>query len=382
MNDTIANIKRQLLQLQELHASGALPAASYEESKALLERRLVDLVLNGKVAATASSRRLVAVLAAVVVVIAGAGYWWTGSPTQLGSTSNVATGDESGTTADNAPHGTNSDQVAAMVEKLSARLKDKPQDAEGWAMLARSYSVLGRHPEALLAYEKAIALRKDDANLLADYADSLAVKNDRNLASEPLKWIERALKLEPHNVKALSLAGSEAFERKDYKKAVQFWQQVVDFGPADNPMVQQVASSLTQARELAGLPAVEKKAETASPKVAATVSGTVTIASTLRSQANPDDTVFVFARAAEGSRMPLAILRKQVRDLPIQFTLDDSMSMSPAASLATAKKIIVGARISKSGNAQPQAGDISGQTGPVSVGATGLTLELSELIKP
>jgi cytochrome c-type biogenesis protein CcmH len=153
-----------------------------------------------------------------------------------------------------APHGTNTDQVASMTDRLAKRLKDQPQDAEGWAMLARSYSVLGRHPEALQAYEKAIALRKDDANLLADYADSMAMKNNRVLAGEPLRLVERALKLEPHNLKALSMAGSEAFDRQDYAKATQYWQQVVQFGPADSPMVQQIAPSLERAKQLAGAP--------------------------------------------------------------------------------------------------------------------------------
>ena len=157
-----------------------------------------------------------------------------------------------------APHGTNTDQVASMTDRLAQRLKNQPQDAEGWAMLARSYSVLGRHPEALQAYEKAIALRKDDANLLADYADSMAMKNNRVLAGEPLKLVERALKLEPHNLKALSMAGSEAFDRQDFAKATQYWQQVVQFGPADSPMVQQIAPSLERAKQLAGSPRTGK----------------------------------------------------------------------------------------------------------------------------
>ena len=145
-----------------------------------------------------------------------------------------------------------------MVERLAQRLKDQPQDAEGWAMLARSYSVLGRHPEALQAYEKALALRKDDANLLADYADSLAVQNKNVLAGEPLKLVTRALKLEPRNLKALSMAGSEAFDRQEYARAIQYWQQVVEFGPADSPMVQQVKPGLEQARQLAGVPRTGK----------------------------------------------------------------------------------------------------------------------------
>jgi cytochrome c-type biogenesis protein CcmH len=192
----------------------------------------------------------------VVLVVAAAGYWWTGYRTNASSVSAMHSNPAmppSPAAPSSAPHGTNTDQVASMTDRLAQRLKDQPQDAEGWAMLARSYSVLGRHPEALVAYEKAIALRKDDANLLADYADSMAMKNNRVLAGEPLKLVERALKLEPHNLKALSMAGSEAFDRQDYAKATQYWQQVVQFGPTDSPMVQQIAPSLERAKQLAGL---------------------------------------------------------------------------------------------------------------------------------
>jgi cytochrome c-type biogenesis protein CcmH len=213
----------------------------------------------------ASLKYLFVGIAVAVLAVAGAGYWWTGSrattsnatamasmPTLPPAMAGAGSGDAP-VPASSAPHGTSTDQVVSMTDRLAQRLKDQPQDAEGWAMLARSYSVLGRHPEALKAYEKAIALRKDDANLLADYADSLAMKNNRVLAGEPLKLVERALKLEPHNVKALSMAGSEAFDRQDYAKATQYWQQVVQFGPADSPMVQQIAPSLERAKQMAGL---------------------------------------------------------------------------------------------------------------------------------
>jgi len=282
-----------------------------------------------------------------------------------------------------AAHATDSEQIAAMTEKLAARMKEQPDDAEGWAMLARSYSVLGKHPEALKAYEKAVGLRKDDATLLADYADSLAVKNNRALDGEPMKQVERALKLDPRNLKALSLAGTHAFNKKDYAGAVRNWEKVVQFGAADNTLVQQIQPGLAEARSLAGLPAVPSldPGKDAVP-AGATVSGTVTLAPELRKLAQPEDTVFVFARAAAGSKMPLAILRKQVKDLPLQFTLDDSMAMTPANAISGVPQVIVGARVSKSGNAMPQPGDLSGQTGAIKVGATGLKLEIKETVKP
>jgi cytochrome c-type biogenesis protein CcmH len=150
--------------------------------------------------------------------------------------------------------------------------------------------------------------------------------------------------------------------------------------------VNQIEPAIAEARNLAGMPPAAKPLDAAPQATAAAgagaVSGTVTLSAALAKQAQPDDTVFVFARAAEGSRMPLAILRKQVKDLPITFTLNDSMAMSPASALSTQSRVIVGARVSKSGNAMPQPGDLSGQSAVVSVGATGLQIEIKEAIKP
>jgi cytochrome c-type biogenesis protein CcmH len=240
-------------------------------------------------------------------------------------------------------------------------------------------------------------LSKTDSGLMVDYADALAVKNNRTLAGEPMKLITRALKLDPRNVKALAMAGTDAFDRKDYRSAVKFWDQVVEFGGADNLFSQQIQSGLAQARQLSGLPASAPVSSSgpvtpstgvvgaASAALAAastgSIQGTVTLASALTREAKPEDTVFVFARAAEGPRMPLAILRKQVKDLPISFILDDSMAMSPAATLSKAGRVVVGARISKSGNAIPEKGDLAGQSAQVTVGAKGLAIEIRDVIK-
>lgn len=407
MNQDIQTLKRQLLQLKELHDAGALSTPQYEESRTALERRLLDLVLSGSdvdnagasTALTSSvagdspvstrslerlSPGLVAVLAVVVLGIAGAGYWWMGSPSSVGLEPAGLAGAEGRPGGSGPSHPTSAEQIEAMSEKLSARLKEQPDDAEGWAMLGRSFTVLGRHPEALKAYERAVALRDDDGQLLADYADSLAVKNNRTLAGEPMKWVEKALKLDPRNLKALSLAGTHAFDRKDYAGAVKYWDQVVQFGPSDSNYVEQLQASLAEARELGGLPAASKPASATAAPVGLpgnSVSGTVSLAPALAKQVSPDDTVFIFARAADGKGMPLAILRKKVKDLPMQFTLDDSLAMSPAAKISGATSVIVGARISKTGEAMPQNGDLSGQTGPVNLGASALKLDIRDVVK-
>ena len=412
MTNTIEALKQKLAQLKQLHASGVLPDEKFEEGKGALERQILDLVLTGapevatpkaaassKAAPAASadtaaagtvkpSGLLLAGLAVGVVAIAAAGYFFIGRPMpQQGEAEQPQMLSADGKPA---PHATGADQIAAMTDKLAQRLKEKPDDVEGWSMLARSYSVLGRHADALKAYEKASNLRKDDPTLLADYADSLAVNNNSNLEGEPMKLVDRALRLDPKNLKALYLAGTYAFNKKDYTSAITFWEKLVQVGPPGNVFATQVEPAIAEARNLAGLPPAAKpldaapKPGAATPAAAAnaTVSGTVTLSAALAKQAQPDDTVFVFARAAEGSRMPLAIMRKQVKDLPITFTLNDSMAMSPATALSTASKVIVGARVSKSGNAVPQPGDLAGQSAPVNVGTSGLKIEIKEAVKP
>ena len=174
---------------------------------------------------------------------------------------------------------------------------------------------------------------------------------------------------------------------------------MVQYGPADSNYVQQVQVSLAEARELGGVPAVAsggapavapggapgKAAAPAQPAVSLsnkTVSGTVSLAPSLARQAAPDDTLFVFARGPEGKGLPLAILRKKVKDLPLQFTLDDSLAMSPAAKISGVDAVVVSARISKSGEAFPQPGDLSGQTDVVKLGSAPLKLEIRDVVKP
>jgi len=138
------------------------------------------------------------------------------------------------------------------------------------------------------------------------------------------------------------------------------------------------APILNQLTQLAERPNAEQNMAMDAGK---TVSGTVTLAATLIKEVKPEDTVFVFARPAEGSRMPLAMLRKQVKDLPFQFVLDDSTAMSPATRLSQAGRVVVGARVTKSANAAPLKGDLAGHSGPVSVGSKGLTIEIAETVK-
>jgi cytochrome c-type biogenesis protein CcmH len=249
---------------------------------------------------------------------------------------------------------------------------------------------LGRTDDTLDAISHAAKLKPEDAGILADFADALAMKNGRNLEGDPTRLIERALKIDPDNLKALALAGTAAFNRGDFAKAAEYFDRVVKVGPPESPMVQQARDAAAEARERGKLPAVAATGATppstsasASASVAAggAVAGTVTLAPALAGRAAPDDTVFIFARAAEGSRMPIAIVRKQVKDLPYTFRLDDSLAMSPANLLSTAGRVVVGARVSKSGQAMPQPGDLEGLSPPTTVGSGSVSVVIANEVK-
>jgi cytochrome c-type biogenesis protein CcmH len=329
------------------------------------------------------SARLLAGLSACVLVIAVVGYAWKGSP---GLQPVPAAAAEEHADADE--QAAQRQQIEAMVAKLAQRLKDKPEDANGWRMLGRSYSVLGRVDDALLAYEKAVALRPNDAMTLADYADSLAMKNGGNATPQSDAIVARALAAEPMNLKALALAGTSAFERADYATAVRFWEDMARGLPPDSPDAPRLAAGLAEARKRGGLvtPTTSATASSGAPAtagqtmLAGSVSGTVTLSPALLAKASPTDTVFVFARAAQGPRMPLAVLRAQVKDLPLSYQLDDSMAMAPNAKISGAAQVVVGARISKSGNAIPQPGDLAGESTPVAPGARGVAITIGAAI--
>lgn len=340
-------------------------------------------------------------LALFVVVVVAGGYAWLGAAQHVAVGPAVQESAESAETAATPPVVASGPdalaqaeaRISSMVDRLAERLKGRPDDAEGWQMLGRSYAALGKHGQAIGAYETALRLRPDEPTLLAELAFSAAIANRRVGGADSAQLLQRALKLDPRNPKALALAGTLSLERKDYQGAVQHWEQLARSEPADSPNARQIQASIAQARQLAGsqsalMPVADDalaslSASTAMTRAAASgsVGGTVTLAPALRGRVSPDDTVFVFARAVNGSRMPLAVLRKQVKDLPLRFTLDDSLAMSPAAKISSAANVVVGARISKSGKAAAQDGDLQGQLPAVTLGTTSLKLEISEVVK-
>jgi cytochrome c-type biogenesis protein CcmH len=382
----------QLRQLRELHDAGALTDEQFAASKVRLERRVIDILgpsAGGEVSAS-GSRRLALALAVFMLLVTAGGYWFVGSPRHLDLapgqvTASAAPPQADATDTPTAPHELTPAQIEEMVDQLAERLKSHPDDAQGWTMLARSRVALGQHDKALDAFAHAERLQPKNADLLADYADALAMAHGRSLEGAPSELLQRALAIDPHHAKALALDGTAAFDRKDYKQAVRDWETLERVAPADSPLAQQVRDGIAEARQLGGMPPAAASATTftlgpAQHPLAATLSGTVTLASALSGRASPDDVLFVFARAVDGPRMPVAIVRKRVADLPFTFTLDDSMAMAPEANLSSVRRVIVGARISHSGSAMPQAGDLQGTTPAVDVGTSGLTLVIDQAV--
>jgi cytochrome c-type biogenesis protein CcmH len=377
----IAAIRARLLALADAHAAGTLDDAAYEAARRESERALSDAVLAGPTdgvkTATRPSRGLVVGVVLVVVVIALGGYAFKGSPTLAGLGTPPAPPEVASAPA-SSEREIGLAQIAEMVDKLATRLKDRPDDAEGWTMLARSYTVLARYRDALPAYQHAVALQPKNAGLMADYADAMAAANDGKQTAESEALIARALTIDPNQPKALALAGTVAFDRGDFAIAVQRWQKIADALPPGSEFHQQVMANIDEARRRGGMPPAAASAVASAPAAKASagheaLTGIVTLDPSLAARVSPNDTVFVLARPESG-RMPLAVFRATVKDLPLRFKLDDSMAMTPTMKISDMKQVIVAARVSKSGNAITQPGDLSGEVGPVAPGSKDLAI--------
>lgn len=401
MSSTILALKQQLSHLDELGRSGVLPQEQVQAARDKLERQILDAVAAAgpdelaQIAPPAATRppdiepasepstRMKWGLFAFVVLVGVAGYAWLGNPGAW------HTGPDGATAWDGEPqagatHAVDAEQITAMTERLAQRLSSEPDDAQGWAMLARSYTVLERYADAVAAYQRLIQLQPADAQAHADYADALGMSRGRELDGEPAQLVTKALQLDPQNFKALSLAGTIAFDRRDYPKAVKLWERALQNLPPDSAeLSQQMQAAVADARQRAGLPkaAAAPQPPQAAASALAQVSGQVSLSPQAAQQTRAEDTVFILARAAQGPRMPLAILRKQVKDLPLSFTLDDSVAMSEQMKLSNYKQVIVGARVSRSGQAMPQAGDWEGWSQPVAVGAKDVRIQIKDPVR-
>ena len=264
------------------------------------------------------------------------------------------------------------ERVEMMTRQLAQRLKDEPNDVEGWAMLGRSYMALQQFPDSAQAWGQAAALEPDNASILANYAEALGLAAQGNLDGEPSRLLARALVLDPSHPKALALSGGAAFGRGDYPEAIAFWQRLLQFSGDDEELSNALRAGISQAQSrldggTKNAPGTVENAGGAGNNAAApgAIRGVVSLSPQMTESAGSGDTVFIFVRPADGPRMPLAVARVKVEELPYDFQLDDSMAMIPDRKISDFRKLVVGARVSSSGNAMRASGDIEGFSSPV-----------------
>jgi cytochrome c-type biogenesis protein CcmH len=278
--------------------------------------------------------------------------------------------------------------VEDLVAKLAVKVRERPDDARGWSLLARSTAALGRFEESAKAYEHLATLLPDDAQVLADYADSLGMAQGQKLAGKPFELVKKALAIDPANKKALALAATASMELGRNAESISYWERLAAAlppGSDDEKEVQEVLGELR--RKTGGAPSLAAAPKAAPPAKAAaapaagkSVSGVVTVAPEVASRIQAGDTLFVFARAEGRAARPLAVLRGSAKELPLRFALDDSMAMSPQWSLSGASDVRIEARVSKSGNAMPQPGDVIGSSSVVKPGARDVRIVLDKVL--
>ena len=370
----------QLAELERDRSQGVISAAQFEQARTELGRRLLADVAGQDPAAapaTASGAWRFAALACVPIV-AVAGYLALGTPQALDPALASAGGD----------HG---QKLASLVEQLRVRVESDPADAEAAVLLARSLQLLGRAPEAAKAFAHAIELVPDAPQLYADYADVLVAAAEGRWTPKASAAVAKALELDPDHPKSLWLAGTEAYARKDYRTALARWEKLVPMTEPGSEVARIVNDNIAEVRSLiAAEPGAAASRADAGPSEGASgakpasstgVSGTVSLDPQLASEVKPDDTVFVFARAASGPRMPLAIRRIRVQDLPYRFALGESDAMAAGMTISAYPQVVIGARVSRSGDAMPRPGDLEGSSAPVKPGAEGVEVRIDARVR-
>lgn len=390
-------------QIEDDYATRTITVEERDAALADLTARFGQELAQDAPAAKASgdATRFVSALAliACVPVLAGVMYFTLGNPAALSVSASAP--------AHGGAQGMSDPQLVAMVDTLAARLQANPEDGEGWSMLGRSYRALGRYDASALAFSEAARRMPQNASVYADWAETVAQSQGRSLVGQPTELLARALALDPANPKALALTGSAAMERGDPATAAVMWKRLRAVLPQDSPDIAEIDAVLARIAEstpgsgaqrpapspvvpaapaaVAAAPATPSPAPPAAgvpatSSAAAGIEGRVELDPKLAAKAAPSDTVFIYARDPDGSRMPLAAMKIAVADLPKSFALTDAMAMSPAATISKATRVVVEARVSKSGNVVAQPGDLTGSSAPVAPGARDLRVSIDRVV--
>lgn len=380
----------QMAELERDRVQGILSEEQFEQARVELSQRLLADVgtgsdTSGKAAISAGGPWRYAILACVPIAAVLA-YLVLGVPEALDPS---ITKSQQGAPAD---HARNIDQLAA---RLAERLQDNPDDTEAWVLLARSYQMLGKSAEAAKAFARAVELVPNSAPLYADYADVQVAANGGQWTPQASAAVKKALEIDPAHPKAMWLAGTEAYVRKDYTTALAYWEKLLALVEPGSEVEQVIRNNIAEARGLVGGAKASASPATAGPQGAPSaaqpaaaksggaeaVAGTVTLDAKLAADAKPTDVVFVFARAAQGPKIPLASRRITVQELPYRFSLDDAAAMAPGMTISKFEQVIVGARVSRSGDAAAKPGDLEGYSTPVKPGTAGIEVRINARVQ-
>ncbi len=363
----LAVYRRRLHELKQERALGTLSATEYDAARAELENALARDLTGLPSPPTAKQGR--AWWQAVTVVLglpllAISMYQWLGAhsvvSTELATASQREQRDAT---------------LRGAVHRLEQKLAQNPADGRGWYLLGRSAYELKDYAKSVAALARATVLLGEDADVLLDYAQALSAHQDNRLTGAPAKLIERALALSATNPRALWMAATSELEADNKAGAKRYFEQLAALVKSGTEAERVIKAQLDKLQDVSaqadGAPFMPTPSAAPGPSAPAStkpqvssssarIAVKVTLAPALKAKADPSDTVFVFARAKEGPRMPLAVVRAQVRDLPLDTVLDDTKAMSPSLTLSSVPQVVIGARISHSGQPSPKPGDLEG----------------------
>ena len=353
--------KSRLRELKESKLLGALSDAEYQEQLADLELALSDdLDIKNPIQILNDQGRWAVYAVVLVIPLLATGlYFLLGNYPAVSHTAEMSVDVEAAKVA----------EIGNMVNRLAEKMKANPDDGQGWLMLGRSYRALEQYPKAVDALANAYRILGEKPEVMMLYADALASNNDKSLIGQPSDLITKVLTLEPENMEALWLGGMAKAQSGDDQVAYDRWKKLLGLLAPDSEDYKNVNGLLEQL--LAENPQIKADETTNKPTVAS-VSGVevtidVSLADELKASAKAGDIVFIYAQALSGPKMPLAIERKKVSDLPLTITLNDAMAMMPTMKLSSFPQVKLLARISTSGNAMQQPGDLIGAVEPVSI---------------
>lgn len=369
---------RALRALDQAHAAGVISAEEYAAKRAALpEVATAAGTPNRPAFVTVLLVALLLPLSAIVL------YRTIGTPEALDPAALTAA-------APGGEHGMSMDQAVA---GLLAKLQQNPDDATGWALLGRAYQAMQRFAESRDALERARRLQPDDRDLKVEYAQALALASpEQRIDGESRRLLDEVVAADPNHQRALWLIGISEYQAQRYAEAIAIWERVLPQLPAGSNVARSIQDRIAEARRLGNLPApagtepageanagiaaapADGSPSTPAPAQAAAAGPRLTVEVSLdpalADRLAPDATLFVFARAAEGPPMPLAIQRLSAGQLPLTVTLDESNGMLPNMKLSMFPTIVVGARVSRSGQAIAQSGDLQTLSAPLEVTRT------------